>query len=84
MNPPDNNVLKAFASLRGEHSFERILDWLRESLSAEDEANRRREGAEIHRGQGRALQLERILEVADTARDLLGQQSRIPQSHHLP
>lgn len=55
----------AVARLGMNEDFLRLRTWLSEELTEQDRLNRRLNGDELHRGQGRALYLERLIEQTD-------------------
>lgn len=71
MKQPDQRVIRALLALRASNEAQTVLDWLRESLDELDRANRRACGDRLVRGQGEALCLERIIEVAAEADRLI-------------
>ena len=67
----DERLLKAMAGLRYDDRFKIVIEWFRESLADQDRKARRLSGDQLYRAQGESLCLERLLEVAGSAGDLV-------------
>lgn len=67
----DDEVLAGLLSLRNAPRSEAVRRWLSDCLAARDRANRRERGDALLVGQGEAQTLERLIELIDTAPQVL-------------
>lgn len=63
-------------AVRGGQDFEVITEFLQSCLESQDKQNRRADGPDMHRGQGKALALEDILELFTNYQDTLREVSQ--------
>lgn len=71
MTPVDERLLKALAGLRHDGRFQIVTAWLYASLAEQNHKMRRLSGEALIRAQGESLCLERVLEVAGSADEIL-------------
>lgn len=70
MKRVDQNVVRSLLRLRGTPEFNSYVDWLRERLSEYDQQLRSAEGVPLHRAQGAAAELAKLIEIIDDAPDI--------------
>ena len=68
MRKVDEQLAQSFEGLKGNPHFQRIVQWLQDSLADERAANDQREGNVLAWGQGHAQTLAEILSGAESAR----------------
>lgn len=69
--PTDNEVLEAFASLSGDHAFNRIILWLEAEKVNLAERGMGMEGTQVHRMQGSFMAVKEFLKIAKDARSVI-------------
>lgn len=72
----ETNHAQAILRLSSNSDFAVFCEWLKASLADADVANRKTEGAALHRSQGEANTLDEILRAPDTARHALARANR--------
>ena len=69
--PMDARLAQAILRLSSDNNYTLVMEWLAKGLAACDEANRRTEGAQLHRSQGAAVVLDAILRAPENAQKAL-------------
>lgn len=72
MRAPNDHVIEAFASLEGNHYFDKIVEWLEQSIQDKNESlQMERDDIEMRRLQGSLTELREIADLAAGARNII-------------
>lgn len=72
MKNPDDQVLEAFASLEGNHYFQKIMEWVGDTIQNKNETLlMERDDIELRRLQGSLTDLREIADLAESARQII-------------
>jgi len=73
MKQASKRTLQALSSLQGNHDFEVIMDWIKETRNELIERLPHAEGEQTAKAQGQLLDLNEIINTANKATDILYQ-----------